>query len=82
MTRVSPRATIAIVDIDRMTPRKLLMVRNVFGLLRSVKTMITIRIAISSPPTRIPAARARPDQGLDPGADGSAVPARLSAIPS
>src|SRR5687768_11931074 len=52
----------AMVLMDRRMPTAFVKVRNVFGLLSAVKTTMTIRIAITRPPIRIPAARARPDQ--------------------
>ncbi len=76
----------AIVLIERITPRTLVKVRNVFGLLRTVKITITIRIAISRPPMRRPAAMARPDHGSPAGRGAAAArrrrgPGLLSAMP-
>ena len=51
----------AMVLIERRMPTALVNVRNVFGLLSAVNTMITIRMAMTRPPMRRPAASARPD---------------------
>src|SRR5689334_9792861 len=70
----------AIVLIERITPRALVIVKNVFGFAISVNTMITAAIAMTMPPTRRPAASARLDI-----AAGDAAPWRtalwLSVIP-
>src|SRR5829696_2419665 len=80
MTSVSPRATMAMVLIERMTPRALVNVKNVLGLLSSVNTMITSAMAITMPPTRSPTARARPDNVTAPGPPRFAA-AWFSVIP-
>src|SRR5688572_8536348 len=77
MTRSSPSATIAIVLMPRRITIELVIVRNVFGLLTSEKTMITRMIANASPPMRRNASHARPAIRRLPEADAAAAAAGL-----